>query len=179
MRKSLFLTLATACMALFVAGCSGGGGGNNVASSGKGYVRARVTFGDSQAARHYHERTGADAATATITVTVTIEGMYGDTDRAFTPVYGSVTIDPGTLKGSADLLAVPVGMNHLLTATATFSTYARESGTVTGAEVVKGIIENVSENETRDGIADARTTPAAEAFIQYAKNNNTTLNRAP
>jgi len=180
MKRTIFYMLMcfSATVAMFAAGCGGGGGGAPapVAGPGKGLVRMTVSFQNTPAHKSFMSILAgrarlAEAATSTITVEIAVSGFYSGDGSEFTPVTTTLEIDPVKGYGKATLAEVPIGLNHLLVASATWPSGKKET--------LKCIIEEVSEGTTTTATANQDTTVVAEAAIAYAASNNTTLDKVP
>ncbi|HOO57575.1 MAG TPA: Ig-like domain-containing protein [bacterium] len=162
------MLIAVMGLALF-SGC-GGGGSSPIAASGSAgsaLVDARVTFTGRSAGRV------VAAEGETVAVDVAVTGYYDEDGSEFDPVTASVdiTLTEGVGYGEIIGLEVPIGTNHLLVATAEWSTGATET--------LKYIIEEVIEGQSQEALVDEKSTVVAEASIIYAAENDLTLNYVP
>ncbi|MFC1474973.1 hypothetical protein ACFLQK_02900, partial [bacterium] len=175
-----FYTIAAAAMALaiMIGGCGGGGGNSGPAApakpaANKGYVSARVSFQGTSAHKAYlAAREGGRSAEQTISsmvvIAIAISGISSETGVEFLPITSTLEIDPSLGSGSASLSEVPIGVNHLLTAIATWP-----DGTT---ETVMCLIPEVAEGQTTQAYADEQSTAVATVAIAYAaQNEGTTL----
>jgi len=161
---------------LLISGCGGGGGGTTPAAEGQGYVSARVSLQGTQAYRTYlasreAERSAGQSITDSITVAIAISGVYSETGEKFTPVTSTLTIDPDLGYGHTSISKVPIGVNHLLTAAAVWSSGATET--------VMCIIPQVAAAQTSTVEADQESTIVALTALYYAQQNGITLAAVP
>jgi len=168
----ILATLGAVMLLLPLIGCGGGGGSTK--SAPQGFVSARVSFEGTKA----HNKAvlkGADSAAATATgtvvVNITITGYYSENNTIFPTVAASIEIDPMLGYGRVTLAQVPIGINHLLTAAATFE------GEFT--ETLKAIIPEVLEGQTAEAVVNQASTVVADAAILYAENSGITLAEVP
>jgi hypothetical protein len=153
-------------MPLFIAQCGGGGGSSapsaqQPSANGMGSVAAAVSFSG-----RINGRAVAQASTS-VTVTITISGYYKEDGSQFPPVSTTVTVDPAAGPVQVQVLQVPIGVNHLLTATADWG-----GGRV---ETIKVIIREVEEGRSVTATANALTTVVADTALYYAEQNGLTL----
>ena len=155
-------------MSLFIAQCGGGGGSGapsaqQSSADGMGSVAAAVSFSG-----RINGRAVAQAG-ASVTVTITITGYYRADGAQFPPVSTTVTVDPAAGPVQVQVLRVPIGVNHLLTATADWG-----GGRV---ETIKVIIRQVEEGRSVTAVANPMTTVVADSAIYYAQHNGITLDK--
>jgi len=163
--KKLLVATVVIVLAMIIKACGGGGGAPAPAvKKGHGRVGAVVTFPARDASR-----AAGQSATGTITINVSISGYYSENDTAFTPVTAQVSMSSSSTQASVSVLDVPIGTNHLLTATAKYA----DGDSVT----VKGLIAEVTEGERTSAYADSTTTVVAEAAIALAAQRGVTLSQ--
>ncbi|MEW6202571.1 MAG: SUMF1/EgtB/PvdO family nonheme iron enzyme [bacterium] len=168
--KKIYAILITIATLAVLSGCGGGGGGSSVApgapsvKSGNGRAAFELHFSGRSAGR-----SAGATATGTVSITVTITGDYGVDGTSFPPVTASTQIDASGGKGTVSMLEIPIGVNHLMTAIATW-----QDGTT---DTIKYIIPEIKEGELTKGVADYRTTVIADAAIALAERDKIKLSK--
>jgi len=153
------IVIAFAAALLLLGGC-GGGGGSVPGTTGRqmGRVSADVRLTGRVAGRMV-----AATASDTVQVAIKIEGYYSEDGQEFDDITSSLTItlSNGSGYGTVSVTDVPVGVNHLLTATADWGNGEYE--------VVKAIIPSVSAGQTTRATANENSTAVANAAIYYRR----------
>jgi len=166
MKKTLAMIMAIVALAV-LAGCGGGGGGVSSTTpsvqSGHGRAAFELHFSGRSAGRE------AEAATGTVSITVTVTGDYSEDDSTFPPVTATTEIDASGGHGTVSMLEIPIGVNHLMTAVATW-----QDGY---SDTIKYIIPEIKEGEITRGTADYRTTIIADAAIALADRDKIKLSK--
>ncbi|MFC1474802.1 SUMF1/EgtB/PvdO family nonheme iron enzyme [bacterium] len=161
----ILLIIAVLGAAAMLCGC-GGGGGSSAPATGKeqGRLSAEV---------HFPRRTGtgrsAAAATGTISVDISVTGYYGNDGTAFTPVTAHVDVDASASQGSATILEVPVGVNHLMTAIAEYPDGAMDT--------IKCIVPEIARDTLTRETADQRSTVISDAAIVFASQRGVNISK--
>ncbi len=167
LKKTLMITVVLAVFAI-LCGCGGGGGGGVSPS-----ISATPGHGNAAFELHFNSRTAdrddGTAATGTINIIVTVTGYYAEDDSVFPSVTATTQIDASGGHGKVSMLEVPIGVNHLMTAIATWPDGATDT--------IKCIIPEIREGELTRGTADYRTTVIADAAVALAAREGVILSR--
>lgn len=163
MKKTLAIIIVVAAACL-LGGCGGGGSKSPAVQSGQGRIAAELHF-----SRHAAGRV-AEAATGTIGILVTVTGDYSGDGREFT-LTARTEIDPSDGHGKVSMLEMPIGMNHLMTAVATWPDGATET--------IRYVIPEIRQGELTRGVADTRSTTIANAALALAARTWNRLSSIP
>jgi len=167
--RQLLAMIITVTTLAVLAGCGGGGGssvspGAPAISPGNGRAAVELRFERRSAGRET-----AATATGTVNISVTVTGDYSEDGSAFPPVTATTEIAASGGHGTVSMLEIPIGVNHLMTAVATWPDGATDT--------IKYIIPEIKEGEITRGTADYRTTVIADAAIALAARDKIKLSK--
>ncbi len=158
--KKIYLLTIIALIVTFFIGCGGGGKkGSTVITSKMGQIAPVVSFREVKQIKEL-QRSSSEEVKKMVKVDIIITG-YNKEGLQFTPITASTEIDPTIAESKVRVLNVPIGKNHVVTATANFL----NGSTAT----IKGICEEVFEAKISEVIVNQRTTVITNVALKKAE----------
>ncbi len=164
--KKKIISVVLLLSIILIFGCGGRKKGNTITSYKMGQIAPVVSFRDVEQTKELQRILGEDIKEM-IKVDIIITG-YSKDGIQFTPITASTEIDPMIAEGRVRVINVPVGNNHLVTATAKFPDGS--------SSTIKGLCQEVFEGRISEVTVNQKTTVIANVAQKIAEISKKKLN---